>query len=69
MNASRKIRGFGLRRVADALILAWVWGAMLTPRTAHAEDVVVPNWGTNMYGVIYAVGFEKGFFKQGTPVG
>ena len=68
MNASHRARGFRLRRIADALVLAWLWGAMLTPRMAHAEDVVVPNWGTNMYGVIYAVGFEKGFFKQGTPV-
>jgi NitT/TauT family transport system substrate-binding protein len=50
-----------------ALLTASV--AVLLPATARAADVVVSNWGTNLFGVPYAVALEKGFFKEaGAPV-
>jgi NitT/TauT family transport system substrate-binding protein len=43
--------------------------AVLIPAAAQASDVVISNWGTNLFGVPYAVGIEKGFFKEvGAPV-
>lgn len=49
--------------------IAAVVAATLLPATARAADVVVSNWGTNLFGVPYAVAMEKGFFKEaGAPV-
>src|SRR5258708_3250997 len=49
--------------------IAAVAAAALLPATARAADVVVSNWGTNLFGVPYAVALEKGFFKEaGAPV-
>jgi NitT/TauT family transport system substrate-binding protein len=42
---------------------------LLWPGAGNASDVVISNWGTNLFGVPYAVGLEKGFFKEaGAPV-
>jgi NitT/TauT family transport system substrate-binding protein len=44
-------------------VLALLAGAAPNLR-ADAAEIVVTLWGTSMYGVPYAVGLEKGFFKQ-----
>jgi len=55
-----------LRPIARALALA---AGLLSPEASHASDVVISNWGTNLFGVPYAVAMEKGFFKEtGAPV-
>jgi NitT/TauT family transport system substrate-binding protein len=42
---------------------------LLLPGAARASDVIISNWGTNMFGVPYAVALEKGWFKEaGAPV-
>jgi len=58
------------RRQSRRLGLAFTAAAaMLLPAASQAKDVVVSNWGVNLYGVIYAVGVEKGIFKEfGAPV-
>jgi NitT/TauT family transport system substrate-binding protein len=55
-----------LRHIARAVVLAI---GFLWPVTGHASDVIISNWGTNLFGVPYAVAMEKGFFKEtGAPV-
>jgi len=57
------------RRQVHGLALACAAAAMLLPAASQAKDIVVSNWGVNLYGVIYAVGVEKGIFKEfGAPV-
>lgn len=61
LEVSRRARRLGLAMAAAA--------AILMPGATLAKDVVVSNWGVNLYGVIYAVGVEKGIFKEfGAPV-
>jgi len=36
----------------------------LAPDCARAAEIVVTLWGTGMFGVPYAVGMEKGYFKE-----
>jgi NitT/TauT family transport system substrate-binding protein len=43
-------------------LLAFLLGALSWP--AQAEEIVVTLWGTGMYGAPYAVGMEKGYFKE-----
>jgi NitT/TauT family transport system substrate-binding protein len=55
-----------VHRIISAAALSVV---LLQPLSARASDVVVSNWGTNLFGVPYAVGIEKGYFKElGAPV-
>lgn len=62
--------GSEIRQAARCLGLAClVAGAMVLPGAANASDVVISNWGTNMFGVPYAVALEKGYFAAaGAPV-
>lgn len=52
-----------------ATIAGLAAASLLLPASVRASDVVISNWGTNLFGVPYAVGLEKGFFKDaGAPV-
>ena len=46
-----------------AAAVAFLAGATPNLR-AQAAEIVVTLWGTSMYGVPYAAGMDKGFFKQ-----
>ena len=58
-----------VRRAVRRLGMILATAGAFVPAVGHAADVVVSNWGVNLYGVIYAVGIEKGIFKEfGAPV-
>ena len=42
--------------------------AGLMTGTARADTITVTHWGGQFYGVPYAVGMDKGFFKKDGPV-
>jgi NitT/TauT family transport system substrate-binding protein len=49
------------------LALAAVWslaGTAMAVKPAQADEIVVTSWGANLNSVPYAVGMEKGFFKD-----
>jgi NitT/TauT family transport system substrate-binding protein len=49
--------------------LVLIGAALLAPATARAADVIITNYQTNIFGVPWAVGLEKGIFAQvGAPV-
>jgi NitT/TauT family transport system substrate-binding protein len=50
------------RRIWPVLVL--FLGAVFSPPTAHGEEIVITLWGTGMFGAPYAVGMEKGYFKE-----
>jgi NitT/TauT family transport system substrate-binding protein len=53
----------------DWLVAACAGAVFLAALPARASDVVVTNFGTNIFGVPYSVGLEKGIFKAaGAPV-
>lgn len=69
MSGERSGRGRPVRDMVRRLGLVCTAVGALLPGAGFAADVVVTNWGVNMYGVIYAVGMEKGIFKEfGAPV-
>lgn len=58
---TKSSRRWGLAALAGAVFLAAL--------PARASDVVVTNYGTNIFGVPYSVGLAKGIFKEaGAPV-
>jgi NitT/TauT family transport system substrate-binding protein len=50
------------RSVAAALTAACLWAS--ASRTAPAEEISVTQWGQSLYGAPFAVGMDKGLFKQ-----
>lgn len=53
----------------DWRFAALIAAAVLATLPAKAADVVITNFGTNIFGVPYSVGLEKGIFKEaGAPV-
>jgi NitT/TauT family transport system substrate-binding protein len=60
---------FSLRRARQMAVAAAIVAGFLRPGIGEAADVIVSNWGTNMFGAPYAVALEKGYFKElGAPV-
>jgi NitT/TauT family transport system substrate-binding protein len=49
-------------KIVPAFVL--LLGVMVASQCAHAEEIVVTLWGTGMFGAPYAVGMEKGYFKE-----
>ena len=45
-------------------VLGWFVNAPAAVNAAHADEIVVTSWGANLNSVPYAVGMEKGFFKD-----
>ena len=69
MGRGNVVRGWSVRRAVRGLGLIFAMAGVSVPGAGHAADVVVSNWGVNLYGVIYSVGIEKGIFKEfGAPV-
>jgi NitT/TauT family transport system substrate-binding protein len=51
-----------LRKIWRVLLL--LPGAAFSLANAHCEEIVITLWGTGMFGAPYAVGMEKGYFKE-----
>jgi NitT/TauT family transport system substrate-binding protein len=58
--------GFAVdKRFVIALAAFWTFaGAVMAIKPAQADEIVVTSWGANLNSVPYAVGMEKGFFKE-----
>lgn len=53
------------RRFILAFTALWSFaGSAALLQSAEAEEIVVTSWGANLNSVPYAVGMEKGFFKD-----
>jgi NitT/TauT family transport system substrate-binding protein len=51
-------------RVANAVSAAVLAGALLQAVPAASEEISVTQWGQSLYGAPFAVGMDKGLFKQ-----
>ena len=51
-------------RVANAVTAAVLAGALLQAAPARSEEISVTQWGQSLYGAPFAVGMDKGLFKQ-----
>ena len=52
-------------RIVNAVAAATIGGALLLqPLPAASEEISVTQWGQSLYGAPFAVGMDKGLFKQ-----
>src|SRR5271163_1996166 len=56
------------RSTMTRLGLALGLAACLTSGAARADTITVTHWGGQFYGVPYAVGMDKGYFKKDGPI-
>ena len=56
-----KISGKNLANATAAIILL---ATLSMPRGAGADEISVTQWGQSLYGAPFAVGMDKGLFKQ-----
>lgn len=51
-------------KIRNAVAAVTLTSALLTVPPAHSEEISVTQWGQSLYGAPFAVGIDKGLFKQ-----